>query len=158
MTKTPIESTLDIGARDATGTALQETLVDLIDLSLIAKQAHWNVVGVHFRSVHLQLDELVGTARGFVDDVAERASALGVSPTGLAGTVTDGSGLPDYPTGWRSDRDTVQHVVDTLSVVIRRLRPRIEQTDKTDQVTQDLLIAVTRAMEEAHWMWQAQLA
>jgi hypothetical protein len=25
-------------------------------------------------------------------------------------------------------------------------------------VIQDLLIAVTRVLEEAHWMWQAQLA
>jgi DNA-binding ferritin-like protein len=35
----------------------------------------------HFRSVHLQLDELVGIARQYVDDVAERAAAIGVWPT-----------------------------------------------------------------------------
>jgi starvation-inducible DNA-binding protein len=158
MNKQPIKSPLDNSARDATGAVLQDTLVDLVDLSLIAKQAHWNVVGGHFRSVHLQLDELVTTTRQYVDDVAERASAIGVAPNGTASTVAKTSGLPDYPTGWQADHDTIRNVVAALAATIERLRPRIERTDKTDLVTQDLLIAVTRALEEAHWMWQAQLA
>jgi starvation-inducible DNA-binding protein len=154
----PVTGPLDDAARDTTGAVLQDTLVDLIDLSLIAKQAHWNVVGTHFRSVHLQLDELVGTARQYVDDVAERSSVLGVSPSGTAAIVKDGSGLPGYPLGWQSDRDTIEHVVGTLEALVSRLRPRIAETEKTDLVTQDLLIEVARAVEEAHWMWQAQLA
>ncbi|HEX2297396.1 MAG TPA: ferritin-like domain-containing protein, partial [Pseudonocardiaceae bacterium] len=73
MTKSPITSPLPEADRTSTGAVLQATLVDLIDLSLIAKQAHWNVVGSNFRSAHLQLDELVATARQYVDEVAERA-------------------------------------------------------------------------------------
>jgi starvation-inducible DNA-binding protein len=157
MAKSPIDSPLDNQARDATGAALQATLVDLIDLSLIAKQAHWNVVGPNFRSVHLQLDELVAMARLHVDNVAERASAIGVSPSGTAGVVSRDSGLPDYPTGWRSDRDTIESIVATLRTTIDRLRPKIDETEKTDPVTQDMLIDVATALEEAHWMWQAQL-
>ncbi|HWC82093.1 MAG TPA: DNA starvation/stationary phase protection protein [Pseudonocardiaceae bacterium] len=156
MTQHPITSPLDEGARDATGAILQETLADLVDLSLLSKQAHWNVVGTHFRSVHLQLDELVATARQYTDDVAERAAAIGFSPTGTAATVARESGLADYPKGWQSDKDTIEHIVVALATAIQRLRPRIEETDKTDQVTQDLLIALARDLEEAHWMWQAQ--
>ncbi len=158
MSESPVTGPLSDQARDATGSALQATLVDLIDLALIAKQAHWNVVGVNFRSVHLQLDELVATARQYVDEVAERASALGVAPTGLAKRVVSDSGLPEYPTGWQSDRDTIERIVATLGSAVGRLRPRIDETEKTDLVTQDLLIAAARALEEAHWMWQAQLA
>ena len=40
----PITSTLDAGQQKIAGDALQGTVVDLIDLSLIAKQAHWNVI------------------------------------------------------------------------------------------------------------------
>ncbi|WP_309500748.1 Dps family protein, partial [Streptomyces shenzhenensis] len=50
---------------------LQGALVDLVDLALVAKQIHWNVVGPRFRTVHLQLDEVVDTARAHSDTVAE---------------------------------------------------------------------------------------
>jgi starvation-inducible DNA-binding protein len=158
MSKSPISSPLGDAERQATGAVLQATLVDLVDLSLIAKQAHWNVVGKDFRSVHLQLDELVALGRQYTDDVAERASAIGISPNGKAKTVTESSGLPDYPDGWQSDRKTIEAVVATLAGLIERLRERIEQTDKTDLVTQDLLIEIAAELEKAHWMWQAQLA
>ncbi|KAA2262231.1 DNA starvation/stationary phase protection protein [Solihabitans fulvus] len=158
MSKSPITSPLGDAEREATGAVLQSTLIDLIDLSLIAKQAHWNVVGKNFRSVHLQLDELVTTARTYVDQVAERASALGISPNGKAGTVAATSGLPDFPEDWLREPEIVGSIVQTLATLIQRLRERIQETDKTDVVTQDLLIEITRQLEEAHWMWQAQQA
>src|SRR2546423_1157866 len=81
-------------------------------LQLIAKQAHWNVVGPNFRSAHLQLDELVDTARQYVDQVAERANAIGVSPNGKAKTVVESSGVPEYPDNWQSVESTVAAIVD----------------------------------------------
>jgi starvation-inducible DNA-binding protein len=158
MSKSPITSPLPDADKTATAAVLQATLVDLIDLSLIAKQAHWNVVGKNFRSVHLQLDELVATARQYMDEVAERANAIGVSPNGKSRTVVASSGLPDYPEGWRSDDQTIDAIVETLHGLIKKLRKGIDETDKSDLVTQDLLIEITRAVEKAHWMWQAQRA
>jgi starvation-inducible DNA-binding protein len=158
MSKSPIKSPLSEADKEITGNALQATLVDLVDLSLIAKQAHWNVVGANFRSAHLQLDELVNTARQYVDEVAERANAIGVSPNGKAKTVVESSGVPEYPDNWQSVESTVAAIVDILATLIERLRRRIDETDKSDLVTQDLLIEITRALEEAHWMWQAQQA
>jgi len=158
MSKSPIKSPLSEADKEITGNALQATLVDLVDLSLIAKQAHWNVVGSNFRSAHLQLDELVNTARQYVDEVAERANTIGISPNGKAKTVVESSGVPEYPDNWQSVEATVAAIVDILSALIERLRRRIDETDKSDLVTQDLLIEITRALEEAHWMWQAQQA
>ncbi|GHF75144.1 starvation-inducible DNA-binding protein [Amycolatopsis bartoniae] len=158
MANSPIKSPLAESDKEVTGNILQATLVDLVDLSLIAKQAHWNVVGSNFRSVHLQLDELVTTARNYVDEVAERANAIGVSPNGKAKTVVESSGLPDYPDNWQSVESTIAAIVEILAEEIARLRKRIDETDKSDLVTQDLLIEITRALEEAHWMWQAQQA
>ncbi|GGP36512.1 Dps family protein [Saccharothrix coeruleofusca] len=158
MSKSPITSPLSDADKAAVGAVLQATLVDLIDLSLIAKQAHWNVVGQNFRSAHLQLDELVTTARTYVDQVAERAAALGVSPNGKAKTVAESSGVPEFPDNWLKVDDVVQAIVATLAALIQRLRARVDETDKTDLVTQDLLIEITKQLEEAHWMWQAQQA
>jgi starvation-inducible DNA-binding protein len=158
MTKSPVTSPLGDGEREATGAVLQATLVDLVDLSLIAKQAHWNVVGQNFRSAHLQLDELVSAARQFTDDVAERANAIGISPNGKAKTVVESSGVPEFPDNWQSVETTVAAIVEILGEVIKRIRKRIDETDKTDLVTQDLLIEIARELEKQHWMWQAQTA
>ncbi|ALG05766.1 Dps family protein [Kibdelosporangium phytohabitans] len=158
MSKSPITSPLPEADKKTTGAVLQATLVDLVDLSLIAKQAHWNVVGKNFRSVHTQLDELVATARTYVDQVAERANAIGVSPNGKAKTVVESTGMPEYPDGWLSDEQTVGAIVKTLEALVKRLRGRIDETDKSDLVTQDLLIAIAQDVEQAHWMWQAQQA
>jgi starvation-inducible DNA-binding protein len=156
--KAPITSTLGNSERDITCKALQSTLLDLVDLHLVAKQAHWNVVGRFFRSVHLQLDELVNAARGFADDVAERTAALGMPPDGRAVTVAEGSGMPKFSAGWKSDHEVVESIAASLDKLIHRLRARIDETDKTDLVTQDLFLSIASKLEEAHWMWQAQLA
>lgn len=158
MANSPISGPLSASDKEITGNALQATLVDLVDVSLIAKQAHWNVVGRQFRSVHLQLDELVSTARTYTDAVAERANSIGISPNGKAKTVVESSGIPEYPDNWQSDADTIAAIVDILGQLIERIRTRIDETDKTDLVTQDLLIDIANALEKAHWMWQAQQA
>jgi starvation-inducible DNA-binding protein len=158
MADSPITSALTGADRDVTGEALQATLVELVDLSLLAKQAHWNVVGRQFRSVHLHLDELVTTARKYVDAVAERAAAIGVSPDGRSRTVADTSGVKEFPHGWQDIEATVTAIVDALATLINRLRARIDKTDSSDPVTQDLLIEICAELEQAHWMWQAQLA
>ena len=152
----PIPSTLEAQARDVTGGALQATLIDLIDLSLVAKQAHWNLIGRQFRDVHLHLDELVDLARTYSDEVAERAAAIGVPLDGRAATVSSSSGIPSIDDGWLKDRDVIKHIFEAVDVAVRRVRPRIEETEKADLVTQDLLIELTGKLEEARWMWQAQ--
>lgn len=136
--------------------ALQGALVDLVDLSLVAKQIHWNVVGPRFRSVHLQLDEVVDTARMHSDTVAERASTLGVSPDGRAATVSRSSGIGDVAAGWVKDVDAVGTLVDALGAVITRMRERVEATGEADPVSQDIFIGITADLEKHHWMFQAE--
>ncbi|MFF4761260.1 DNA starvation/stationary phase protection protein [Streptomyces sp. NPDC001276] len=155
---TVINSPLSDKEREIAGSALQATLVDLLDLSLVAKQAHWNLYGPRFRSIHLQLDEVVTTARDYADTVAERAAALGVSPDGRAGTVAATSGVPGFPAGWTKDADAVEALVATFSAVIGRVRARIEETGPVDAVTQDLLIGLTADLEKQSWMFQAENA
>lgn len=157
-TRNPITSTLGESETATVGAVLQSALVDLIDLSLVAKQAHWNVVGRHFRDVHLHLDELVDLAREYSDTVAERAAALGVSPDGRASTVAKTAETPEYADGWRSDTDTVTAIVQTLDGMVARMRSHIATLDEPDPVSQDIVIALTAKLEEARWMWQAQLA
>ena len=78
---------LDHHRREEVGRELQATLVELVDLSLIGKQLHWNIVGPGFRELHLHLDELVDEWRELSDVVAERAVAIGVPADGRAPAV-----------------------------------------------------------------------
>lgn len=153
-----VKSALSDGDRKVVGDALQGALVDLVDLSLVAKQVHWNVVGPRFRSVHLQLDEVVDTARQHSDTVAERASAVGVNPDGRSRTLAKTTAIDVVPDGWIKDVDAVRVLVDALRVVIDRMRERIEVTDEPDPVSQDILITLTADLEKHAWMFQAESA
>ncbi|MFC6881057.1 MULTISPECIES: Dps family protein [Actinomadura] len=151
-----VKSPLTESAQKTTGEALQGALVDLIDLSLLAKQAHWNLTGRNFKVVHEHLDEIVDLARQGMDDVAERAIAIGVNPDGRARTVADRTELPQLDAGYIADDKAVASVVDALAQIIGRFRERIAATDEPDQVSQDLLIGITAELEKQHWMFQAQ--
>lgn len=153
-----ITSTLSADDQKVTGEALQGALVDLVDLSLVAKQAHWNVVGANFRSVHLQLDEVVAAARIHTDLIAERASAIGVNPDGRASTVASSSGVPAIGEGWLKDTDVVSAITEALASVAKRMRERIQATEKPDPVSQDLLIEAAAELDKQHWMFQAAQA
>ncbi|MGW2640652.1 Dps family protein [Streptomyces sp. NPDC001348] len=153
---TVVKSTLPEEALGITGQALQDTLVDLLGLSLIGKQAHWNIVGPRFRSIHLQLDEVVTAARDYADTVAERAAALGVAPDGRPETIAATFALPGTKDGWLRDTEVVRLLVESLEAAIGRLRQRIEATEKADPVTQDLLIGITADLEKQRWMFEAE--
>ncbi|ADG97518.1 Ferritin Dps family protein [Segniliparus rotundus DSM 44985] len=153
-----ITSPLSEENKKTTAAALQDALVNLIDLSLIGKQAHWNVVGSNFRSVHLQLDELIDLARGFSDDVAERISAIGANANGLASTIVSSAKTKGFATDFTSTSEIVGGIVDNLKIVIDVVREGIDATEGSDPVSQDLLIAVADGLEKQHWMWQAQEA
>ncbi len=45
---------------------------------------------------------------------------------------------------------------ESLDATVHSIRPRIEELEKADLVSQDLLIEVVATLEEQRWMWQAQ--
>ncbi|WP_431897080.1 Dps family protein [Micromonospora haikouensis] len=151
-----VDGILDSTDRKTTGEALQQALADLINLGMLAKQAHWNLVGPNFRSLHLQLDELADLARRYADEVAERAAAVGFNPDGRAATVAAQSTLPALDHGDVEEGTAVEVVVDALFALIRTLRQAVADTATSDPISQDLFIGVTAAVEQQHWLFRAQ--
>jgi len=137
--------------------ALQASLVELVDLSLLGKQAHWNVTGPQFRSVHLELDEIVDLARLSSDRVAERLATIGVAPDGRAETVSTTSELQPFPDGFVPTTETVQRVAQAMDAIAVRMKERIVAVDDDDPVSQDILISTTDEVEKAAWMLRSQL-
>ncbi len=138
-------------------TALQESLVELIDLALQAKQYHWNVVGPHFRAVHLQLDEITDAVRINYDDVAERLAALGVAPDGRTSTVAGSTPLPEAGGGWQRDVDTAEAMAERLGLVAARLRERAAAVGDSDLITQGIFLEIGAGLEKQAWMLRAQV-
>lgn len=135
--------------------ALQSTLVELIDLSLQAKQAHWNVVGPAFKPVHEFLDELTAEYRDWYDLVAERLTAIGQSPDGRSVTVAGSTPLPTLPAGPITDQAVLAAFDDRVTLVAASVRRRAEGLADTELASQDLLIEILRGLEKQRWMLRA---
>ena len=151
-----VKSPLPDDAKQVTGEALQGALVDLIELSLVAKQAHWNLIGRNFRSIHLALDEVVDQSRIYMDTVAERAIAIGVNPDGQTQALAAQSKVQPLEVGYVQVDKVISYVVDVLGPMIARFRERMDATESADPVSQDLMIAITAELEKTHWMFQAE--
>jgi starvation-inducible DNA-binding protein len=143
-------------ASEQLGAHLQQLLVDLTDLHIQGKQAHWNVVGRNFRDLHLQLDEVVDTAREFGDDVAERMRALYALPDARSATVAHASSLPAFPAGEVDTAATVDLIVAAIYGVASTARRIHDDVDAEDPTTADLLHTILESLEKLAWMIDAE--
>jgi starvation-inducible DNA-binding protein len=127
---------LKLENRDAATEFLQHSLVELIDLTLSSKQAHWNLNGPLFYSLHELLDEFVEDYRKEADVVAERILAVGNTADGRPKVVSNTADLATFPDGYISDYKVVDILSQRLNTVGQRLRDRINRLDDVDLVSQ----------------------
>ena len=143
-------------ASDKLAANLQKVLVDLIDLHLQGKQAHWNILGTNFRDLHLQLDEIVDAAREFADDTAERMRALYAVPDGRAATVAQSTHLDAFPEGEVATHDAIDLVTLRLYQATGTMRDVHDEVDEEDPTTADLLHGFIERLEQLAWMVSAE--
>jgi starvation-inducible DNA-binding protein len=135
---------------------LQQVLVDLIELHLQAKQAHWNIVGINFRDLHLQLDELVDAAREAGDNIAERLRALAATPDGRSDTVAATTSLPQFPAGEQDTRVVVDLITTRVYATVDTIRSVHDAVDAEDPTTSDLLHQIIDSLEKLAWMIKSE--
>jgi starvation-inducible DNA-binding protein len=135
---------------------LQRVLVDLIELSLQGKQAHWNVVGTNFRDTHLQLDEIIEAAREFADTVAERMRSLHALPDGRSDTVAETTTLPEFPQGEIATTEVIDFMTERLDAVATTAREVHDDVDDEDPTSADILHAILERVEQLSWMVSAE--
>ena len=128
---------------------LQKVLVDLIELHLQGKQAHWNVVGTNFRDLHLHLDVVVDIAREASDTIAERMRALNSVPDGRTDTVVASTTLPSLPGGEYSTGEAVDLMTNRIYAAVDTMRSVHDDVDEADPSTADLLHAIIDSLEKA---------
>lgn len=135
---------------------LQAVLVDLIELGIQGKQAHWNVVGPNFRDLHLQLDEIIEVSRELSDEIAERMRALEVLPDGRSETVTKATTLEKFPSDQVDTKTVVTLITDRLHAVADTARDVHDAVDEEDPTTADMLHVIIQKLEQYAWMVSAE--
>jgi starvation-inducible DNA-binding protein len=136
--------------------SLQRVLVDLVELHLQGKQAHWNVVGTNFRDLHLQLDELVDFAREASDTIAERMRALDVVPDGRSDTVAAGTTLPQFPAYEHSTGEVVDLITARVYATVDTIRTVHDEVDAEDPSTADILHQLIDGLEKLAWLIKSE--
>ena len=137
---------------------LNARLADAIDLKTQAKQAHWNVKGIHFFQLHELFDQVATAVEAHTDLIAERVTALGGTAMGTARVAAQASTLPEYPL---EIFDGASHV-DALSTAMadfgRKVRQNIDDADGLgDKDTADLFTEVSREIDKLLWFVEAHI-
>jgi starvation-inducible DNA-binding protein len=135
---------------------LQQVLVDLVELHLQGKQSHWNLIGTNFRDLHLQLDEIVDSAREASDTIAERMRALNAVPDGRSDTVTASTTLPAFPPAELNTTETVDLITTRIYAAVDTIRTVHDDVDAADPSTADLLHSIIDDLEKAAWMLKSE--
>ena len=137
---------------------LNQHLADSFDLMSQVKQAHWNVKGSDFWQLHKLFDEVAERANEWVDEFAERVTALGGYATGTVRMAAATSTLPEFPTDITESMDYVRAVVERLAAFTNSARAAIDETDKLgDADTADLFTEISRCADKYLYFLEAHL-
>jgi starvation-inducible DNA-binding protein len=137
---------------------LNARLADAIDLQTQLKQAHWNVKGPSFIALHKLFDDINEQVEEYIDEIAERAVALGGIAEGTARLVASRSMLAEYPGNIADGRKHVEAVATALATFGKAVRKAIDQSDELqDADTADLFTGVSRGVDKSLWFVEAHL-
>lgn len=154
MSKT--KNDLATKTRDAVVKVLNERLADSIDLMMQSKQAHWNVKGANFIALHELFDKIVESSEEWIDDIAERAVALGGVAHGTVRVAAKKSNLSEYPLNIKAGADHVEALSNALATYGKAIRAAIDATDKLgDAGTADLFTGISRDVDKYLWFVEA---
>lgn len=137
---------------------LNQHLADASDFWSQAKQAHWNVKGPDFWQLHKLFDDVAGEAAAWVDQFAERVTALGGYATGTVRMAASSSRLPEFPTDITDSMEYVKAVATRLAAFTNSAREAIDTTDKLgDANSADLFTEISRCADKYLYFLEAHL-
>jgi len=138
--------------RRKTVAVLKQQLADALDLAMQAKQAHWNIQGPNFLSLHELFDQVAATITELSDVLAERAAQLGAVVEGTIQAVARDSRLPVYPLDLRQETDHLRALATALALFAASIRQASKDVDNTgDADTADIMTQVSRGADLLLW-------
>ena len=146
-------------ARLEVGQMLNLLLADESVLYATTRDYHWNATGPGFYWLHKQFETQYSEIAEWIDDVAERARAIGVGACGHWSELTKAARLSTNPgIGLAPDRMLVE-LLDLHEEIIVQLRIDCETCTEryNDAGTADFLAGLMGRHEKTAWMLRAQL-
>jgi starvation-inducible DNA-binding protein len=151
-------SDLPTELRNQASQLLNARLADALDLESATKQAHWNVKGPNFISLHKLFDELHSNVEEHVDTLAERITALGGIALGTVQAAARASSLRPYPEDIAEGVQHLEALSERLADFGAKVRAGIGQADALgDADTADLFTQVSRDVDKYLWFLEAHL-
>lgn len=133
-------------------------LADAVDLQTQVKQAHWNVKGPDFISLHELFDKINEDVEEYVDLTAERVVQLGGTAEGTARLAVKSSKLPEYPLDLAAGHAHVDALSTVLAAYGKLARAAIDEADKLgDKDSADIFTEISRGVDKWLWFLEAHL-
>ena len=158
MKSHPTKNDLPDAIRSSMVELLGGHLASAVHLTLLAKQAHWNVKGPGFFPLHGLFDEVYEHAGDWADGLAERAVQLGGVADGRAQTVTKASTLPAIGLEVSAGLDLAEGLAAAVARFTAGARAAIDAAAEAgDAATSDLFTEIVRGADKDLWMLEAHL-
>ena len=138
---------------------LNALLADEYVLYTKTRNYHWNVVGPQFNDLHKFFEAQYEDLDGIVDEVAERARALGGHASGTLAEFARHTRLKERPGVYPDAAGMLKDLLGDHESVIRRLREDLETAagKHKDAGTSDFLTGLMEKHEKMAWMLRAFL-
>ncbi len=153
----------NIGLNDETrlevGQILNLLLADEYVLYATTRDYHWNVTGPEFRSLHLQFEAQYEEVAVWIDDVAERARAIGVGAEGNWNDLTKSARSSADPGIDLAPDSMLLELLELHEGLVVQLRSDSSLCLERygDAGTADFLTGLMEKHEKAAWMLRSQL-
>ena len=124
------------------------------------RKYHWNVAGLNFSELHKFFEGQYEALDDIIDDVAERARALGGISAGTMKKFLDNTRLKEQPGKNPEAEAMIANLLTDHEHIIQSLRADLEtvQTKYHDAGTCDFLTGIMEQHEKMAWMLRAYLS